>query len=139
MSDLVEIISAEGNSKLVLTDPLFNEQGNLDYFSLTFDLPGMKAETKVYAYAPHGDVLKEFFEDIAQNWKGFEGTKQYSSLEGELKIDATSDTSGHTYLKIDLRSNKQDWQVRGDFVLVAGQLDTIVKDLQSFFAGSATS
>ncbi len=42
--------------------------------------------------------LVDFFAELAQDWRGWSGTRDWRSLEGDLAISATSDDLGHCHL-----------------------------------------
>jgi len=67
--------------------------------------------------------LAALFAFLSDNWKGWEGSKNWSSLEGELSIEAHSDRIGHVYLAVRLRDGAPArWTLEVDLVLEAGML-----------------
>jgi hypothetical protein len=60
---------------------------------------GSVLTTRVEEY---GCSLPVFFRELAVSWRGFEGTKSYSSLEGQLTIDATHDGLGTVYCEVSI-------------------------------------
>jgi hypothetical protein len=83
-----------------------------------------------------GQGLPRFFQDLAENWKGWSGSKEWSSLEEELKIRACSDRSGKVLLTIELRHPHAPWpwSVQGTLDLEAGQLDVIAKGMLQLYS-----
>ncbi len=82
----------------------------------------------------HG--LPNFFEVIAKNWKGWQGEKEWSSIDGEFTIIAKSDKLGHISLAIEMRQDfgeTEPWRLKATVVVDAGQLDDIAKDAKDFF------
>jgi len=139
MANEVIIKSTNGQGKLVFSNASFNENNNLAGFDVALHVPGASGKTNVYAYAPHGHVLSNFFADIADNWRGWLGVKEYCSLESDLEINATSDSTGHVRLEITLRSNTYFWHIGGAIELDASQLDIINEELKVFTKKSAAS
>jgi hypothetical protein len=69
--------------------------------------------------------LPTFFRELAdRSWSGWEGTKTYRSLEGDLKLDATRDRLGHVLLRVELFEllGLTDWMAGGTLQLDSGQL-----------------
>jgi hypothetical protein len=63
------------------------------------DGPGLSAS--VAAYDDRYGELAVFFEALANSWRGWEGERSFSSLEGQFEITARHD--GHVRLAIRLR------------------------------------
>jgi hypothetical protein len=51
------------------------------------------------------DGIDESFQDIATNWRGWDGAKTWRSPETHLTIDATALRSGHRRLRFTLRDD----------------------------------
>jgi Family of unknown function (DUF6228) len=82
---------------------------------------GVNATARVGTYMANG--LAELFGFFSDNWKGWEGSKRWSSLEGELSIEANSDRLGHVYLMVRLREGVlAKWTLQANIVLEAGML-----------------
>lgn len=129
MSVEVTITSAHDGTTLRLFD--------LDafYFAAALRGPNVQAIARVYVYEP-GD-LAAFFRELAEQWRGWEGKKEWRSLEGELSLAATVDSTGHVSLLVNLRSctGPFDWEVRAALPVEAGQLDGISSQVELFVAG----
>ncbi len=98
----------------------------------TVETVGLSASTDVYTFM--SGVPIDLFEAIAREWRGWQGPKQWESLEGELKLTATMDRTGHVSVQVELRRGGA-WELRAWIVLEAGQLDAIAAQLRRF--GSA--
>jgi hypothetical protein len=125
-SQAVVLKSAQDGTML----ELFDRGG--DYFGVRIDGPAIRATAQVYdCDTVH---LKEFFADMAAQWKGWPGEKGWQSLEQELKLAATNDSIGHIRLAIQMRSGhyEYDWTVSAAILLEAGQLDGIAKSVAEF-------
>jgi hypothetical protein len=104
---------------------------NSSYFRVTFSSLGLDASVRVSSYLSGG--FWEFFAEIAAEWKGWSGTRDWSSLEGELTLSATSDRGGHiTLTAVLLNQQPFTWRLEGQVVLEAGQLERIAKDAREF-------
>ncbi len=102
-----------------------------DYFIAELTHQGLSATIRVDSYLSHG--LGEYFSEIATNWKGWSGERAWSSLEGELKLRATSDRTGHVYLSAVLRcESPAKWQLEAELTLEAGQLDRLANTVLAF-------
>ncbi len=71
-----------------------------EYFRVTIRSNNLLSFTDVYAFDPFDSNLVRFFEDVAENWQGFDGEKKWSSLEGEFILICTSDNLGHFALEV---------------------------------------
>jgi len=104
-----------------------------DFFLATLRSRGATATARVGTYLSNG--LAELFADFAENWKGWEGSKHWSSLEGELSLDAQADRLGHVYLTVALRDgNPAHWTLRAELLLEAGMLSNLAAHARAFEA-----
>ena len=76
-----------------------------EYFRVTIRSQNMSAFTNVYSFDPFDYSLKKFFEELAKNWKGFDGEKEWKSLEGEFTLICISDNLGHFAIRSIIRNN----------------------------------
>ncbi|WP_446218834.1 DUF6228 family protein [Micromonospora sp. IBHARD004] len=102
---------------------------------------GMSAATSAMLagrWAPENESLGWFFQSLADDWRGWEGVREWGSLEGELEIDARHDGRGHVAIGVRLRRARQAyaddaWSARTVLVVEAGEemtrLATDVRDL----------
>jgi hypothetical protein len=110
----------------------FSERAG-DYYRITLNGPDLRGACLVYAYEP-ASHLSEFFRDLATNWRGWQGKKEWSSLKGELRFTATSDSTGHTSLSVLLRSGPYpfDWSLSAVLLVDAGNLEQIASQVEKF-------
>ena len=110
----------------------FSQRGG-GYFLASIAGPNIQASATVYEYEP--TYLKRFFADVAANWKGWTGKKEWKSLEGELVLSATADSKGHISLWLHLSSGSSpfDWKLSAMILLEAGQLDHLAQSVAAFF------
>jgi uncharacterized protein DUF6228 len=80
-----------------------------------------------------GDFLGEFFAGLAGDWRGFEGRRDWHSLEHQLAFEATFVKTGGVGLRILLRDSSYDaWQIRYDLGVESGALDRVARDATVF-------
>jgi hypothetical protein len=104
-----------------------------EYFRVTIRGNGLTASARVYAFEPTGG-LEQFLKEIAANWRGWEGEKIWTSLEGELRLGCTSDSLGHIAIEVTLHeAGAGGWSARDVFHVDAGQLEQIALDVKRFF------
>ena len=103
------------------------------YYRVGLSGPDLHGVCQVYAYEP-GTGPDKFFRDLATSWRGWQGKKEWSSLEGELRFSATCDSTGHTSLSVRLRSGPYpfDWSLSAVLLIEAGQLERVASDIEKF-------
>jgi hypothetical protein len=109
---------------LVLSEPTRGESGDLWWITATIDTEGLHASTRVEAhYANAFDELAAFLDDLADNWRGWEGPKSYDSLEHDLGLVARHDGVGHVVLTVTLRGPHPPytWTVNVEIVTDPGE------------------
>ena len=122
-----EIRSSERGARLLLR----RYQGGL---IAEFDAPDLSSATQVYVLGGC-DHLDRLWRDLAENWRGWEGTRSWQSLEGDLELSATSDRLGHVALEVRLEEGAPfPWRVHGKLSLDAGQLHRIAAAARTFCA-----
>jgi hypothetical protein len=62
---------------------------------------GLDAATGVFIF--DFDGIDDYFNDLAANWRGWEGTKSWRSPESHLVVEATATSNGHRRLRFSLR------------------------------------
>lgn len=81
-------------------------------------------------FSPNGNPTA-FLEDLANNWKGWEGEKKFETYESELIIEASHDGRGHIDLQVYLSTNQEPrnpWNVKALIELEAGDLERLAKE-----------
>jgi hypothetical protein len=87
-----------------------------------------------YLDAVHGffsgvepDALVAYFEELAQHWRGWDGVREFASVEHDFKLAAIHDGSGHVELWVTLGTEtdypQRDWLVRVALHFEAGGLN----------------
>ncbi|MGH9814311.1 MAG: DUF6228 family protein [Candidatus Acidiferrales bacterium] len=82
-----------------------------------------------------GDGLDSYWASLAEEWRGWTGSKVWKSHEQDLELAATSDGKGHISLKVTLNrgsASASGWQAQTTLVIEAGQLDRIASDALAF-------
>jgi hypothetical protein len=88
--DEVEIGGQSGHFlRLRRTSPQDSE--TIWSYEATLSWPAGTATTEV---VEHGGWLAPFFRELADAWSGFDGAKEYGSLEGQLHLSCTHDGLG---------------------------------------------
>ena len=113
--------------------------GDNDYFGVEVEEPSLQASARVYAYRAEGIV--DLFAAMARDWKGWDGPRQWESLEGEFGLECTSDGKGHIELAISLSPSAwpHPWKVHATAQAEAGQLDGLADSVRRFFGREATN
>jgi hypothetical protein len=81
-----------------------------------------------------GTGLRDLFTGLAEAWKGFDGTRSFGSLEGQLTIEARHDGLGTVRCDVHLRQpSPPEWDLSATLDFGAGaQLGQLAKDLDRF-------
>ena len=113
------VIIGSYETKLRLSGTERGGDGIPTVISAAIDGPGLTAT--VAAYDDRYGQLAVFFEALADSWRGWEGERIFSSLEGELEIKARHD--GHVRLAIRLRrvDGPGLWTVHADVTVDPGE------------------
>ena len=74
------------------------------------------------------------FEELTASWKGWEGAKEWSSVEGDFSLSCKSDGLGHVAIEVTLKSGlyEDDWRVKAVVHVDAGILDEIARKVSQF-------
>ena len=86
---------------------------------------GLRAASEVHAVVSGPDDLPtSFFDDLAESWRGWRGTKDWASYERDLRLSATADGKGHVFVRVNLAAGASDdqWRAQVELALEAGQL-----------------
>jgi hypothetical protein len=95
----------QGVATFTLSNPVRSADGELMSVEASIEYDDLSACVTVWAhYAKGFDDLIEFFDELANNWRGWVGEKSYWSLEGELKLYATNNGVGPVRLTAHLRA-----------------------------------
>lgn len=141
MVDTVTIKSSRSAGKLKLSEPkLPSACYSVEYLRVSLkDKEIAASSSKVYIYEPYD--LATFFEDLAASWKGWEGVKEWHSVEEDFALSCTSDGLGHVAMEVTLKSGvyEDDWCVKAVIHVEAGQLEEIAAQVKQFLHVSRAS
>ena len=98
----VEIRSTRNGSTLTLSDLHSRAEGFVTYTAGLKTL-ALSAVVEVEDFGFEG--LVGYFSEMARQWRGWKGALTYESIEGQLQLESTSDTSGHIFLKVSPRED----------------------------------
>ncbi len=73
------------------------------------------------------DSPAAFFAEMANEWRGWKGTKEWSDREDALQLSATIDNLGHVSLDVKLWGTDYSTRLQITLVLDAGQLEDIAR------------
>lgn len=91
------------------------------------------ASTDVFV---HHAGIADLFDEMAREWKGWSGSKQAQSTEGDLQFVCHSDGLGHTFVTVRLYSGPnpdRDWHVTATIRLDTQPLLDASRLMRSFF------
>jgi Family of unknown function (DUF6228) len=112
-----------------------------EWWRATLELPGLMATARVDSFAFDGErMLGLFFRRIADDWRGWDGERDWASIEGLFDLTATHDGRGHIALRVRLRSGlyDEDWNVGGVIWLDAGGLSDLAREAAAFEVSDST-
>lgn len=123
MTDSLKAEVGRPSERLVFADVQRGPDGVPFSMVVAVELGAVTAGREVAShYACGFDDLVLFFADLAENWRGWVGTRTYESMEHDLLLEAV-----HTGSHLDLHFTLQDpesssiWSVRGKLTLDAGE------------------
>jgi hypothetical protein len=91
----------------------------------------LEASARVGRHLSFG--LGEYFADIARDWRGWDGVRQWASCEYEFRLKAEADRAGHVTLRVQLdNGSPAKWQIEIVLLLEAGGLDRIATQARTF-------
>lgn len=129
------------DDKYLLLTPLDPMDAPPQSLVAELQLDGLTASViVVHHYASGFQDLADFFDQHAQDWRGWQGVREWSSLEGDLRVEARHEF-GHVQLRITVRKALADWGsdgwvATGDLTIDTGeQLTGVAADLKAFAAG----
>ncbi|MDA0169444.1 DUF6228 family protein [Solirubrobacter taibaiensis] len=114
-------------------DRLVIEPDRPDYWTATLQCSELHARRRFYELRI--DSLPLFLDGLASNWRGWEGERNWKSLESDVEITATHNGRGNIALVVTLRNDVVDsdvtsgWTVRALLTLDAGTaLDQLARE-----------
>ncbi len=131
--DFVIIKSSDNSAQFRLSERngLLLSDGS-EFYRVTLEDKDIVASSNVYAWNPFSESCLSYFEDLANNWRGWTGEKQWNSPEGEFNISSESDGLGHIAMKFKLESYGS-WSAQIILNLDSGQLEEVAQKIKQFF------
>lgn len=126
----VTIQSANTGAKLE-----FSEVGN-EYFTVAFSSASLSALHRVWVYTGDCERLVSLFVEMAENWRGWEGAKNWDAIEDDFSLSCISDKLGHITLEVELvgRDASELWSAKFNVDVEAGQLEKIANEIKELFS-----
>jgi hypothetical protein len=124
-------IESQPNLKLIFDQPKHNNDGWLESYQVSVISPGLTAKIRA-ENPPYGHSPVKLFEQMANDWDGWDGEKSWGAMEGEYNLVATSSKTGHITLSAELEIYNT-WSTTAHVDIEAGQLETIAKKAKRFF------
>ncbi|MBP6218909.1 MAG: hypothetical protein KA436_10010 [Oligoflexales bacterium] len=126
MPSLVEIIDVNGDCRLRMGST------RVDYLDIQMESTNSSVKSTVYMYKDI-PLLGDFFEDLAQNWKGWEGKRIFRSVESDFRIEAVHDHRSRVDFCIFLEGSMGSasaWSHSEHIQVECGTLSNLSKDVQ---------
>jgi hypothetical protein len=102
-------------------------------YSAELSLPEGRVTTNVWDMGPG---LGSFMREIADAWRGFDGVREYGSLEGQLGLACTHDGLGMIRCEVTVaRLEPLEWSFSAALTFGAGaHVERFASDLEAFVA-----
>jgi hypothetical protein len=100
------------------------------------DVGGAGLEARAVVTSLEGDSLADYFADLAEEFKGWSGIRQWRSLEDQLRVEARWGSRGHVTLTFRLRPKAYDvpWDLSIDVDVEAGaEMEALSVAVANFF------
>ncbi len=110
-------------------------------FVASLDLRGMTATERVFpGHYTQGGELVEFFEELARDWKGWDGPRAWDSYDdGNFQLICWHDRIGHVTIQVVLgvepvhEWHEAGWTVTAQVIVDPGSLSVIATSLGHLF------
>jgi hypothetical protein len=105
----------------------------VDYF---VNASGNGLDARLTVTSLEGDSLAVFLSELADQFRGWSGTREWRSLEDQFRIEATWGNRGHVTLRVLLRPKAYDvpWDLNVDFDVEAGaEMQSLAGEVDNFF------
>ena len=113
-------IGHQGALNFRVEGTLHSPDGTTDNLTVTVEQQGLRASKRVWDFDGWSALLS-FFEGLAVNWRGWDGNKNFDSLEGDFRLSAKHD--GHVRLSFELGEfdRPTPWAAKGELTLDPGE------------------
>lgn len=98
-------------------------------------------EVRVGVTSLAGDDLSGFLRELSVGYRGWEGIRQWRSLEDQLRIEPSHDSLGHVTLMFRLRERAygDHWELSAPFTVEAGaEMMALADAVETFFVNAAS-
>ncbi|UCG61817.1 MAG: hypothetical protein JSV52_00580 [Candidatus Zixiibacteriota bacterium] len=131
------VIDGGSGKKAIFDSPSLGDGGLIERYRLTLESPRMTAATDV-DNPTWCQQLSEYFRDLADHWKGWDGSKRWQAGEGEFSIDSAMSKQGHVFVRITVNvyGSPSDWIAMAELDIESSQLDHIARAASRFFGPS---
>jgi hypothetical protein len=121
--------------RLTLLRPSEKDADDIWSYHAELSIPGGRAEIAVWDI---GDEIGEYIRDVADASAGFDGSKEYASLEGQVRLTCRHDGNGVVECTVNLRDpGPPGWTFEAVLHFGAGeQLSRIADEVESFIPSS---
>ena len=90
---------------------------------------GLEAALAAYELDPPRDLattLADFLASLGRDWRGWDGEREWESLEGDIRLRARHNGLGTVELRVALyKYEEPSWSAAGILTLDAGALDDL--------------
>lgn len=102
-------------------------------YAVRLTVAGLQAQADVYFYGDDG--LPQFVADLARDWRGWSGRREWNSLEGQLTLDAEHDGLGTVEMIAGLTPDAAflPWRASAVLHVDPGALDGAAASVARFF------
>lgn len=126
-------VKGEHGFEVVFDNPEFVD-GWLEWYRMAFSAPDLSVAIMV-GNSGYGHPPSVLFDEVAQSWSGWSGVKSWAAMEGECRLSATSDSTGHITFQFEISraERSQSWATQPSVVVEAGQLERLAAEAHEFF------
>ena len=116
--------------------------GSVESMSVTMRFPDLEVTRRVYMRYGWGRhvSLMDYFAGLATEWRGWDGSREWTSLEGDFRLTAHHDRVGNVVIQVGLGLlpplvwHEAGWSMSAIVRMDPGQLGPIADSLGHFLA-----
>jgi hypothetical protein len=117
--------------KIVFSDQVFSDDGWLENYLFTIFGKGINASIRV-DNPPYGHSPYVLFEQMNNEWSGWEESKGWGAMEGEYNLTASYKTRGHILLSAEINQSGS-WRAIANMGVEPGELEVLARRAKGFF------
>ena len=138
MSEDLRVSFGQGSAKVTFSDIFdpYSDGFEFRHFTAEIEDKGLSASATVVTMETEAG-LAAFVTSLGNDWRGWEGTRSWSAIEGHLHINAEHDPTGKVDLLVELRQSPYPgaWSARVSITIAAGEeLRVLAEQLTAFCA-----